>query len=152
MSSWRQLRGHSSLHWWFMGCLFTTQASPYAGPALGGSMCLFELFTYERHYAAQWVLPQFLGEQRRAVAYFTKQRNVSQGWSSCLRAVAAPVLWSRRLKNFGIVIWDCHFCVTCGTVSTQAKKGALALSQPDAEVPGSLAAARQCDNQNNFCH
>lgn len=75
-----------------MGCLSTTEASPYAGPALGlpDPMCLFELFTYERQNTGNAV--QFLGEQRRAVAYFSKQLNVSQGWSACLRAVAATVL------------------------------------------------------------
>lgn len=56
-------------------------------PALGypDLMSLFELFTYERQNIALGVLLQFLGDQRRAVAYFSKQLdNVSQGWPSCL--------------------------------------------------------------------
>lgn len=43
-------------------------------PALGSSdlMSSFELFTYERQNIALGVLVQFLGDQRRAVAYFSK--------------------------------------------------------------------------------
>lgn len=87
-----------------MGCLFTTQASPYAGPALGlpDPMCLFELFIYERQNVALGVLSQFPGEMRRAVAYFSEQLNVSQGWSSCLRAVAATVLLIQEAQKLTV--------------------------------------------------
>lgn len=53
----------------------------------------FELFTYEQLNVALGVLSQFLGNQRRAVAYFSKQlASVSQGWPGCLKAVAATVI------------------------------------------------------------
>ena len=46
------------------------------------------------------VLAQFLGRQRRAVAYFSKQLdNVSQGWPSCLKAVAATVLLIQEVRK-----------------------------------------------------
>ncbi|TRZ08342.1 hypothetical protein HGM15179_018770 [Zosterops borbonicus] len=53
----------------------------------------FELFAYERLNIAYGVLAECLGNQRRTVAYFSKQLdNVAQGWPGCLKAVAATVL------------------------------------------------------------
>ncbi|XP_039427113.1 uncharacterized protein LOC109145238 [Corvus cornix cornix] len=53
----------------------------------------FELFTYERLNVALGLLAQRLGNQRKAVAYFSKQLdNVSQGWPGCLKAMAATVI------------------------------------------------------------
>lgn len=53
----------------------------------------FELFTYERLNVALGVLAQCLGNQWRAVAYFSKQLdNVSQSWPGCLKVMAATVI------------------------------------------------------------
>lgn len=61
----------------------------------------FELFTYERLNVALGVLAQHFGDQRRAVAYFSKQLdNVSQGWPGCLKAVAATVLLIQEARKF----------------------------------------------------
>ncbi|XP_009324031.1 PREDICTED: protein NYNRIN-like [Pygoscelis adeliae] len=60
----------------------------------------FELFTHERQAIALGVLTQRLGEYKRAVAYFSKQLDpVSQGWPSCLRAVAATVLLIQEARK-----------------------------------------------------
>ena len=64
-------------------------------PALGlpDITKLFWLFSHEKQGIALGVLAQNLGPDRRAVAYFSKQLDeVSKGWPSCLRAVAAVVL------------------------------------------------------------
>uniref|UniRef100_A0A8B9ND86 Reverse transcriptase RNase H-like domain-containing protein n=1 Tax=Accipiter nisus TaxID=211598 RepID=A0A8B9ND86_9AVES len=46
------------------------------------------------------VLAQFLGGQWRAVAYFSEQLdNVSQGWPSCLKAVASTVLLIQETRK-----------------------------------------------------
>ncbi|XP_048151996.1 uncharacterized protein LOC125322381 [Corvus hawaiiensis] len=61
----------------------------------------FELFTHERLNVALGVLAQHLGDQRRAVAYFSKQLdNVAQGWLGCLKAVAATVLLIQEARKF----------------------------------------------------
>ncbi|XP_041875976.1 protein NYNRIN-like, partial [Corvus kubaryi] len=61
----------------------------------------FELFTHERLNVALGVLAQHLGDQQRAVAYFSKQLdNVAQGWPGCLKAVAATVLLIREARKF----------------------------------------------------
>ncbi|KAJ7425641.1 hypothetical protein BTVI_02318 [Pitangus sulphuratus] len=53
----------------------------------------FWLFSHERQGIALGVLAQQLGPYRRAVAYFSKKLDeVSKGWSTCLRAVAAVVM------------------------------------------------------------
>ncbi|XP_048145927.1 uncharacterized protein LOC125319005 [Corvus hawaiiensis] len=61
----------------------------------------FELFTHEQLNVALGVLAQHLGDQRRAVAYFSKQLdNVAQGWPGCLKAVAATVLLIQEARKF----------------------------------------------------
>ncbi|KAJ7396064.1 hypothetical protein BTVI_148866 [Pitangus sulphuratus] len=84
-------------------------------PALGlpDQICPFELFTYERQNVALGVLSQFLSDQRRAMVYFSKQLdNVSQGWPSCLRAVAATVLLIQEAQKLtsgqSIVVYVPH--------------------------------------------
>ncbi|XP_056372049.1 uncharacterized protein LOC130266810 [Oenanthe melanoleuca] len=60
----------------------------------------FELFTYERQNMALGVLAQRLGNQRRAVAYFSKQLDsVAQGWPGCLKAVAATVILIQEARK-----------------------------------------------------
>ena len=61
----------------------------------------FGLFTHERLNVALGVLAQHLGDQQRAVAYFSKQLdNVAQGWPGCLKAVAATVLLIQEACKF----------------------------------------------------
>lgn len=80
-------------------------------------MRLFELFTDERQNTALGVLSQFLGDQRWAVAYFSKQLdNVSQGWPSCLRTVAATVLLIQEVQKLTGTKHGC-LCITYGVVS-----------------------------------
>ncbi|XP_064501614.1 uncharacterized protein LOC135409652 [Pseudopipra pipra] len=53
----------------------------------------FWLFSHERQGMALGVLAQQLGPHKRAVAYFSKQLDeVSKGWPSCLKAVAAVII------------------------------------------------------------
>ncbi|KAK4811125.1 hypothetical protein QYF61_019756 [Mycteria americana] len=53
----------------------------------------FELFVNERQHVALGALVQKTGSWKRPVGYFSKQLDqVSKGWPSCLRAVAATVL------------------------------------------------------------
>ncbi|XP_058719379.1 uncharacterized protein LOC131592117 [Poecile atricapillus] len=53
----------------------------------------FWLFSHERQGMALGVLAQQLGPHKRAVAYFSKRLDeVSKGWPSCLRAVAAVII------------------------------------------------------------
>ena len=53
----------------------------------------FWLFSHERQGMALGVLAQQLGPYKRAVAYFSKQlEEVSKGWPTCLRAVAAVIM------------------------------------------------------------
>ncbi|KAJ7414945.1 Pol polyprotein [Willisornis vidua] len=53
----------------------------------------FWLYSHERQGMAMGVLAQQLGPCKRAVAYFSKQLDeVSKGWPTCLRAVAAVIL------------------------------------------------------------
>ena len=61
----------------------------------------FWLFSHEKQGTALGVLAQNLGPDRRAVAYFSKQLDeVSKGWPSCLRAVAAVVLNIQEAQKF----------------------------------------------------
>ncbi|XP_074716940.1 uncharacterized protein LOC141940063 [Strix uralensis] len=60
----------------------------------------FWLFSHEKQGIAL-VLAQNLGPDRRPVAYFSKQLDeVSKGWPSCLRAVAAVVLNIQEARKF----------------------------------------------------
>ncbi|KAJ7428261.1 hypothetical protein BTVI_01070 [Pitangus sulphuratus] len=53
----------------------------------------FWLFSHERQGIALGVLAQQLGPYKRSMAYFSKQLDeVSKGWPTCLRAVAAVVV------------------------------------------------------------
>lgn len=53
----------------------------------------FQLYVHERQQVTLGVLTQLLGEWKRPVAYFSKQLDeVSKGWPSYLRAVAATTL------------------------------------------------------------
>ncbi|KAK1204014.1 POL5 protein, partial [Pygoscelis papua] len=61
----------------------------------------FLLYSYERQGFALGVLAQQLGPYRRAVAYFSKKLDeVSQGWPSCLRAVAAVAMNIYEARKF----------------------------------------------------
>lgn len=77
----------------------------------------FELFVHERRGTALGVLTQFLGPLYRAVAYFSKQLDiVSQGWPSCLKAVAATVLLIQEARKFtlgqNITVYVPHMVIT----------------------------------------
>ena len=56
------------------------------------------LFSHEKQRIALGVLAQNLGPDRRAVAYFSKQLDeVSKGWPSCLKVVAAVLPGSMEI-------------------------------------------------------
>ncbi|XP_063280394.1 uncharacterized protein LOC134564978 [Prinia subflava] len=60
----------------------------------------FQLYVHERQRLALGVLTQRLGSWKRPVGYFSKQLdNVSAGWPSCLRAVAATVLLIQEARK-----------------------------------------------------
>ncbi|XP_063275829.1 uncharacterized protein LOC134562381 isoform X4 [Prinia subflava] len=60
----------------------------------------FQLYVHERQRLALGVLTQQLGSWKRPVGYFSKQLdNVSAGWPSCLRAVAATVLLIQEARK-----------------------------------------------------
>ena len=63
----------------------------------------FELFVHERQGMALGVLTQQVGSWRRPVAYLSKLLdNVTKGWPSCLRAVAATVLLAKEAQKFSL--------------------------------------------------
>lgn len=58
-------------------------------------------FPHEKQDIALGVLAQWLGPDKRAVAYFSKQLDeVSKGWPGCLQAVAAVVLNIQEAQKF----------------------------------------------------
>ncbi|GAB0209328.1 hypothetical protein GRJ2_003398500 [Grus japonensis] len=63
----------------------------------------FLLYSYERQGYALGVLAQHLGPYRRAVAYFSRKLDeVSKGWPTCLRAVAAVIVNIQEARKFTI--------------------------------------------------
>ena len=60
----------------------------------------FQLFVHERQHIALGILPEYLGSWKRPVGYFSKQLDtVSEGWPSCLRAVAAMVMLIQEARK-----------------------------------------------------
>ncbi|GAB0208873.1 protein NYNRIN-like [Grus japonensis] len=63
----------------------------------------FLLYSYERQGYALGVLAQHLGPYRRAVAYFSRKLDeVSKGWPTYLRAVAAVIVNIQEARKFTI--------------------------------------------------
>ncbi|TRZ07094.1 hypothetical protein HGM15179_020013 [Zosterops borbonicus] len=99
----------------------------------------FQLYVHERQRLALGVLTQRLGSWNRLVGYFSKQLdNISAGWPSCLRAVAATVLLIQEARELTM---GRHRCLRAayGDYGPGAKRGPLALSKQDDEIPGTTA-------------
>uniref|UniRef100_A0ABM5G9D6 Uncharacterized protein n=1 Tax=Pogona vitticeps TaxID=103695 RepID=A0ABM5G9D6_9SAUR len=88
----------------------------------------FQLFVHERQGMALGVLTQQIGSWRRPVAYLSKLLdNVTKGWPSCLRAVAATVLLAKESQKFSLgALVTIHVPHAVTTVLEQ--KGGLWLS------------------------
>lgn len=73
----------------------------------------FELFLHEWLHSVLGVLTQKLGSWKQAVGYFSKQLdNVSKGWPTCLRAVAATVSLIQEAKKIDSGTKDHCLCAT----------------------------------------
>ncbi|KAK4806986.1 hypothetical protein QYF61_000315 [Mycteria americana] len=99
------VKGTGELLEWTPECqiaFFKLKEALMSAPALGlpNLEKPFELFVNERQHVALGVLVQKTGSWKRPVGYFSKQLDqVSRGWASCLRAVAATVLLIQEARK-----------------------------------------------------
>ncbi|KAF4804801.1 hypothetical protein TURU_004542 [Turdus rufiventris] len=91
----------------------------------------FELFAYERLNVALEILVQHLRDQRRAVAYFSKQLDsVSLGWPGCLKAVVATVIRHKR----PIHPWATQIQIIEQAYSSKPDLNDMPLENPDCKL------------------